>query len=566
MGDALVAQMIPNLTDRQIKQIPSSAEQRVYCAIANKVSDNCLVVHSLEFIKENKNNQSHSDREADFVVFSPEHGILVIEVKGGGIEYDKTSNQWHSTDRAQVKHEIKNPVKQAKDAKYEIARHMKRELGNKQIVLAHCALFPDLLDASPISAPEMPSTILGGAEDLKNIDSWIEGVFSYWRGQNDFYEGLGIQGIRAAEKLFGKSVSVRPSLKIAIEQENEIQLNLTSQQKNILRQLKRRKQAIVEGGAGTGKTILALDHAVALGQQGLKVLLLCYNKNLGNLLKQRVDGIENVYAMSFHEFCSWRIRQVKQSTGRDLINESKLIYPKDDLYDVLMPDALMNSLDIVPLKFDVIIVDEGQDFRAEYWLAIELLMDNSNAANFYIFHDSNQAIYTTLEQLPIDEEPLYLLDNCRNTNQIHSLCYQYYKGVEIDPPRLNGAPVTWFAESNTHRKQATQIDKLVHDLINTEQIDPEDIAVITIGNFSVAQEELQNSRHSQCFSFKVGVINKVLVDTAKRFKGLESKLMILWILDREELSNSLLYVAISRARLRLWIVCQSDLQNQIIQS
>lgn len=558
-----MARMIPTLSDKQIEAIPSSAEQRVYRALENNIPDSCLVVHSLEFIKENTKNNSHSDREADFVVFSPEQGLLVIEVKGGGIDYDKKINQWYSTDRFQNKHEIKNPVKQAKDAKYEIARHMKREIGNKQVVLAHCALFPDVLDTRPLSSPDMPFDILGSGAELKNISSWVDNVFDYWRGQSSYYDDLGIQGVRAAEKIFGKDISVRSSLKIAIEQENEIQLNLTAQQKSILRQLKRRRKAIIEGGAGTGKTVLALEHAHELGEQGLSVLLLCYNKNLGNLLKQRSESATNVHAMSFHEFCSWRVRQVEINTGRNLIEESKLVYPGEDLYNVLMPDAVLNSFDIAPIDYDVVIVDEGQDFKAEYWLALELLVDSNDQANFYIFHDSNQAIYATPEQLPIDVEPLYLLDNCRNTSPIHILCYKYYDGMEIEPPELDGEPVDWLVEQNPHKNQAAQIGALVNELINKERIDPEDITVITIGRFNIAESELTTSRYSQHFSYKVSVTNRVLVDTAKRFKGLESKLMILWILDEEELSDPLLYVAISRARLRLWVVCDRKTKVRI---
>ena len=83
-----------------------------------------------------------------------------------------------------------------------------------------------------------------------------------------------------------------------IETEIEQQIILTNQQKSILRQLRKRKEAIIEGGAGTGKTVLALDHAQTLAKQELKVLLLCYNEKLGNKLKEKSQGIENLYPMS----------------------------------------------------------------------------------------------------------------------------------------------------------------------------------------------------------------------------------------------------------------------------
>ncbi|MCT7642616.1 ATP-binding domain-containing protein [Aliarcobacter butzleri] len=52
-----------------------------------------------------------------------------------------------------------------------------------------------------------------------------------------------------------------------------------------------------------------------------------------------------------------------------------------------------------------------------------------------------------------------------------------------------------------------------------------------------------------------------MVETAKRFKGLESKIIFLWILDSSNMSEKMLYVSISRARFRLWIVGDTDIKK-----
>jgi len=171
--------------------------------------------------------------------------------------------------------------------------------------------------------------------------------------------------------------------------------------------------------------------------------------------------------MSFHEFCSWRNRQVKKNTGRDLIEESRIDYPEEPFYDVLMPDALINSYDLAPIQYDVILIDEGQDFKPEYWLAIEMLQDQHEDTKLYIFQDCNQAIYTNNNDLPIDCEPLFLFDNCRNTKFIHNSAYEYYKGIEVDAPDLEGEPVQ-LIEKTSLELQAKEIDNKVSRLINTE--------------------------------------------------------------------------------------------------
>jgi hypothetical protein len=138
-----------------------------------------------------------------------------------------------------------------------------------------------------------------------------------------------------------------------------------------------------------------------------------------------------------------------------------------------MPDALINSYELAPVYYDVILIDEGQDFKPEYWLAIEMLRDQNEDTILYIFQDSNQAIYTNNNDLPIECEPLILFDNS------------------------------------------------ISRLINTEK-NPEDIAIIIIGSFHEAKLLLKSTKNSNLWAFKEFCLaSKVLVETAKRFKGLK---------------------------------------------
>jgi hypothetical protein len=559
----LMANIIPFLSEEKIEEIPSKAEQKVYKALAGQLSNDCLVVHSLEFIKQTSQFKSHGEREADFVIFSPSYGVLVVEVKGGGIEYDKSINQWYSIDRNYNKHEIKSPIKQAKDAKYEIRSHLQKKLGGVHLLLAYAVMFPDIENTAPLVSPDIPINIIGSNRNLINIEKWVLEVFDFWAGNQANYDALGDNGVKVAEQIYGKHVSIRPSLRSAIEEEIQKQIKLTDQQKNILRQLKRRKEAVIEGGAGTGKTVLALDQAQNLADHGLKVLFLCYNKKLGNMLKKKSQNIENLHSMSFHQFCSWRIRQVGINSGRDLIEESKNTYSGENLYDVLMPDALINSYELAPIQYDVILIDEGQDFKSEYWFAIELLRDQSDDTKLYIFLDSNQAIYTVNDDFPINCEPLFLFDNCRNTKYIHSLAYQYYKGMEVGAPDVKGEPIQ-VIEKASLELQAKEIGNKISRLMNTDHIDPEDIVIVIIGRFQVAQDLLTNTKNKHIWAFQeFDPDSKVLVETAKRFKGLESKILFLWIIDEDVISEKLLYVSISRARFRLWVIGTTSIIKKI---
>ena len=547
-----MSKIIPELTEEQILSIPSVAEQKVYRKLKIQIPNDWLVIHSLEYIMMTSRYKSHGDREADFVLFSPNHGILVVEVKGGGIEYDGSSNTWYSIDRNNSRNKIKNPLKQAKDAKYEIRRHLNKKLMGKKLLLAHAALFPDIRNLTQLITPAVPKEILGNNINLQNLKDWVISIFDYFAGEQPIYDPLMHSGVSIAEKVYGNSIKIEPSLSLIIEDDIKKQIELTNRQKNILRQLKRRKDAVIEGGAGTGKTLLALDHARNLACQGLKVLLLCYNQKLGNFLKIQSQGVENLHSMSFHEFCSWRLKQVTSDTGRDLIEESKLIYPYEDYFDVIMPNALIESYDISSITYDVIIVDEAQDFKEEYWLAIELLKQENT--KLYIFKDSNQAIYCSNVELPVKSEPLFLFDNCRNTQPIHELAYKFYDGESIEPPSIAGSSVSYLVEDNQER-QVKLIDKEISNLINKEHILPKDIALVIMNNYDDAESLLKQSKNHHIWAFKdYSPESRVLVETVKRFKGLEANIIFLWILDDTIIDNTLLYIASSRARARLYVV------------
>ncbi|RMH55618.1 MAG: NERD domain-containing protein, partial [Bacteroidetes bacterium] len=50
--------------------------------------------------------------EADFVILHPDYGMLVIEVKGGGVTWDRAKNRWFSEGR-HARNPIADPFRQA---------------------------------------------------------------------------------------------------------------------------------------------------------------------------------------------------------------------------------------------------------------------------------------------------------------------------------------------------------------------------------------------------------------------------------------------------------------------
>jgi hypothetical protein len=101
--------------------------------------------------------------------------------------------------------------------------------------------------------------------------------------------------------------------------EEAIRIQLTQQQSRILRGIGARKRAAICGGAGTGKTLLALEKARQLAETTGETLLLCYNHLLADYLKTASLGVARLHAMNYHQLCSWRVAEARRLSGRDLL-------------------------------------------------------------------------------------------------------------------------------------------------------------------------------------------------------------------------------------------------------
>jgi hypothetical protein len=566
----------PDYDDITQEGIQSHGEVLFYEACKQQLSNDFHVFHSVSWIS--RHSGDAKDGEADFLICHPDRGFVVVEIKGGRINANQATGIWTSTDENDQIHKLRtNPFKQASSGKYNILSKVKEhrdwpKLGLKWINAGHAAFFPNVDDGRVLQGPEAPVEIIGDRGDLQTFAKWVDKIFNYWSSQGTSSDNkkLGPSGIQIFRKIFARVVEARPLLSSKIAGEELERLKLTTQQIQILDLISRQRRVAISGGAGTGKTVLALEKARRLAGEGFNTLLTCYNAPLAEHLGNVSGSEENLTVLGFHKLCKQMVDRASEKSERNLVEEAKGSYPGMDLWDHHYPIALAYALEILDERYDAIVVDEGQDFGEEFWFPIEILLNDSEKSPLYIFYDENQNVYTRASTFPTDVAPITLTVNCRNTRQIHAAAYHFYSGAHIDAPSIEGEKNQTIEAPSTD-KQSKKIYEMITRLIMVEKISASSITVL------IADRIRRKSYQGLLTSFTLpsethwGPVddlsqNNVKVETVARFKGLESDILILWGLDSlpEAEKRETLYVGMSRAKSLLFICGTKATCDQVL--
>ncbi|GAA5175553.1 ATP-binding domain-containing protein [Niveibacterium umoris] len=558
-----MARMLPELTEEQLKGLKSQAEARFYEECRKQLPDDVLVIYSVNWIYRDGRGWLF-EGEADFTIVVPQSGVFAIEVKGGGVSFDSVTGRWQSIDRNKVIHDIKDPFSQAAGERHALRDQLLghplwRRWRGSRVTLGHAVMLPDIHDAQQLVAPNRQRPIIGVDTDISALVPWMAQLQAFWTQTNE--SPLGAHGVQLVEEILCSSVEVRPAMRAVLDAAEQARIRLTTNQAKVLRILGGRKRAVIAGGAGTGKTLIAVEKARQLAEMGLSVLLLCYNRPLAGALAASVIDEPRITVLSFHQLCDRRIAEARKAAGVDLLAEAQEAFPGHDekhLFEVQMPFALARSNEVLDAKYDALVVDEAQDFSDDYWFSIEELLREPEQGFLYIFIDENQALYRKHANLPVKDETYRLLANCRNTVPIHRAGYAFYKGDAIDDPDLLGDPVTRMA-ADDDGQQAVAIASVVKKLL-ADAVQPTEIAVLLAKRpkarlYGLLQDQKLSGGHSWTIEAP-GPHRAVLVDTVGRFKGLEAPVVILWVGDEviDEKQWEYLYVGATRAKSLLYVV------------
>lgn len=413
----------------------SDAERLVVERVQSVVDPGVAVIPNVQWLRRTPHGERHG--EADVVIGDPERGILVLEVKSGQVRRDDHGTWWvggHPLDRP--------PFRQASDNRYAL-------LGK----LAELPDWPpgfDPIAGEAVAFPDVDLDTMRGRLGLMGLDAeqdliadqsmfrddedgrvelraFLARAFDLW-GSGRSAPPPGPKVIALLESTFREPLEFRSQLRNELVEAEAETTRMTDSQAWVMRAMRANHRMEVRGGAGTGKTLMAIDAACRFAGEGFETLLVCFNSPLARMLAEATSSVAantgRLTVATFHQLCE------------DLGREAGTLPPKPanpvppEWFNETLPAALDAAIAAMHGgRYHAIVVDEGQDFDANWLLSLDELLTVPGQDALYVFHDPAQSIYRedSVAQLGLAHE--FELDrNCRNAQPIHAVVERFAQG------------------------------------------------------------------------------------------------------------------------------------------
>ena len=312
------------------------------------------------------------------------------------------------------------------------------------------------------------------------------------------------------------------------------------------------------GTAGSGKTQVTMRFCEQALGRGEKPLLLCYNRPLADKLAALAP--DGVTTNTYHGFCKEMADQLGVEIDFDNADDP-------DFWPNIQEQLLAATLAGAP-RFDCLVVDEGQDFKSEWYDIVQL----------FIADDATQLWLEDPLQNLRDNEPVGLpgfvtYRESANFRTPISIA-DFIKGtLESEFEQRNLLPGLGVGVYDYETDAALQ-DLLARRIQEISKVGfkPEDIAIVSCrGTQSTALANVTQIGKYKLRKFtgkyndqneQIYTDGDVYFDTIYRYKGQQAPVVILVDLDNTLKKNDwavgILYCAMTRATLRLELVVHQD--------
>ena len=546
----------------------SPAEREYFEIMKNELSSDWIVLHSLGLT----NHPKKPWAEIDFVLIGPD-GVFCLEVKGGRVF--RSDGQYYTENRYGIINALKeSPFEQVGSGSSALYKYLLTNIPwIQKSVIGYGVITPDCrwnINGTDV----IPEAVYDIENRRASFSSFRRRLVNYWydRMENDHrHTPVSLRPIECEQilEVLRGDFDLRQSLKDRVGQVHDELIQPTKQQYRILDQIDENERILISGGAGTGKTLLAVEAACRYASTKSLVLYCCASKPLAKYVAHALADQPNVHVTDVRTLMDDLIDRA--GLRDDLPNAEEA-----DMSAVFLPHKAAEAAEALGNSacYDALIVDEAQDLLSEPYLFLfnELLKNNLENGTWLFLRDPFQDIL--LGTSPVGIELLNkmrpakskLTVNCRNTRRIAAAA-EILSGVHIpevsDIVGLEPEYKSYGDDAEQRRELTNVINKILG-----QHVLPSDIVLLSSRPFR--QSIVRNGLDDVPLSITEVAQDSPLppktirFSTIADFKGLESKVIIVTDIDdlTSEAGVTAVYIGATRATAYLVVLRSKTVDAQ----
>ncbi len=517
-----------NMYPKNISEyLPTDSERIVYQELKNQLPDTFDVFYSVSWTSYRDGRLVKS--ESDFIVASPDYGFLCLEVKGGsGIRIE--DNNWFLSDALYGERKLNSsPYDQAEKNMYYFSKAFSSKYNTKYSgIYGAGVIFPFYPVGEELELSNRHRTCTIDSNDLNNLYDRIKKIFRLWGGSTYGRRYYPSSQHHAFLELIRDRIAISAAAGALVRYKDQQLSVINRVQDNYVYLLKNVKQFYVRGGAGTGKTWIAMKMAKEEANlDGNKVLFVCASKPLTDMVRSYIGETVDVKCI-----CSLF------ETLTDDINQ----------YHPPLFKGISNGQIRGDIKYDAIFVDEAQDFTEEWARVICSLLTNPKGSRLGVFFDDVQVLREESfgNGFGIAELPYLLRENIRNTANIYNwTAAKTNLGTDMVANPVEG-PTPSTEIVSEHGQLVLLLETLFKRYLDEEYLKNDSLVILT--------------EHKETFfaEFPDGIAkwkfvhdipcheNEISVYSVDEYKGLEANMVI--YIHSANTTENMNYIAYTRAK------------------
>ena len=505
--------------------------------------------------------------EVDFL-YVCKLGMLCIEVKGGQDIY-REERQWYSVNQLGKRFQIHDPFVQSRDCMYALKDFIEKTYGKfseeSKLQRGYCVVFPECICRCK-GNDIITEVMFDNRYNLADFKSFIEGTLKYWANiEVEKHNGLGSKQLTQKQvnqmvDLLQADFGSIPSMKLQIQHVEEKMQALSDEQMDVVEDMRENKRVLVQGPAGTGKSLIAIAKAKQSLAEHKRVLYLCFNRNMAQYARLNLPEDNMLQVKTFHALLG------------EYISEESYYYSKEALcekYKEIKPS---------PVKYDVMVIDEGQDLMLDYiWDILDgFLKSGFEGGEWIVLTDPNQSIFVDSDQYTAGLDylkELYmptivsLKKNWRNTAPIGRRTSRLTAVPPARHMKIDGPKVVCRRHISSESDMVRQLRGDIHSLLmggtsveNIVILSPHVLAKSVLSSV----KEMCNLKLVEPRDLNDRKKNQINYYTVQSYKGLESSVVFYIDIDgfTSYINRQMNYVAMSRAKALLYLYVKEEIDDE----